>query len=101
MRDPFVEARSFVEHGRACEHDDPAAAIGWYDRALGALNGWSELLVDVLRWKGTAYRECGETSEADRLYEQSAELASKIDYIPGQAHAANCRAIVAQRRGDL
>src|SRR5690242_2022157 len=100
-RDSFVEARAFVERARACEREAPAAAIGWYDRALASLGDWSELLVDVLRWKGSAHSECGDTKEADRLYERSAEIANEIGYLGGEAHAANCRATVAQRRGDL
>ena len=102
LRDPFAEARTFADRGRACETHAPATAIGWYDRALAVLSGgWSEMVVDVLRWKGTAHRECGDTAEADRLYELSAEIANEIRYRKGEAHAANCRAIVAQRRGDL
>src|SRR5947209_18921226 len=102
LRDPFAEARTFANRGRACETHAPATAIGWYDRALAVLSGgWSELVVDVLRWKGTAHRECGDTAEADRLYERSAEIAKEIRYRKGEAHAANCRAIIAQRRGDV
>src|SRR3954469_21937289 len=102
LRDPFAEARPFAERGRACETHAPATAIGLYDRALAVLSGgWSEMLVDVLRWKGTAHRECGDTAEADRLYEGSGEIAKEIHYSKGEAHAANCRAIIAQRRGDL
>ena len=101
LRDPFGEARAFVERGRACEQKAPAEAIGWYDRALSMLAEWNETVVDVIRWKGTAHRECGDTAEADRLYEQSAEIAREIGYRGGEAHAANCRAIIAQRRGSL
>ena len=76
LRDPFAEARAFAERGRASEQRAPAEAIGWYDRALATLSGeWSEMLVDVLRWKGSAHRDCGDTSEAERLYERSAEIA--------------------------
>src|SRR5947209_19284396 len=101
LRDPFAEARTFANRGRACETHAPATAIGWYDRALAVLSGgWSELVVDVVRWKGTAHRECGDTAEADRLYERSAEIAKELRYRKGLAHAANCRAIIAQRRGD-
>src|SRR5690348_16250204 len=102
LRDPFADARAFVERGRASEQRAPAEALGWYDRALATLTGeWSEMLVDVLRWKGTAHRDCGDTAEAERLYERSAEIAGEIGYRAGQAHVTNCRAIIVHRRGDL
>ena len=102
LRDPFAEARAFVERGRSSEQRAPAEAIGWYDRALATLSGqWSEMLVDVLRWKGTAHRDCGDTAEAERLYERSAEIAKELGYVAGGAHVTNCRAIIAHRRGDL
>src|SRR5689334_3038854 len=102
LRDPFADARAFVERGRASEQRAPAEAIGWYDRALTTLSGqWSEMLVDVLRWKGTAHRDCGDTAEAERLYDRSAEIAKELGYATGEAHVTNCRAIIAHRRGDL
>jgi len=102
LRDPFAEARAFAERARSSERRAPAEALGWYDRALATLTGeWSEMLVDVLRWKGTAHRDCGDTAEAERLYERSAEIAGEIGYRAGQAHVTNCRAIIVHRRGDL
>src|SRR5258708_19094720 len=98
------EARPFSERGRAAERIGSAGeALGWYDRALASLmhSEPSNDLADVLRWKGTVHRECGDTAEADRLYRQSAEIAHTVGYALGNAHALNCRAIVAECRGDL
>ena len=103
-RDGIAEARLLAERGRrAARSGTPVEALGWFDRALAVLatEPASEMLADVLRWKGTAHRECGDTSAADRLYQESAEVAGRIEYLTGMAHAANCRGIVAQRRGEL
>jgi tetratricopeptide (TPR) repeat protein len=102
LRDPFAEARAFAERAHSSERRAPAEALGWYDRALATLSGeWSEMLVDVLRWKGTAHRDCGDIAEAERLYERSAEIAKEIGYRAGVAHVTNCRAIILHLRGDL
>jgi tetratricopeptide (TPR) repeat protein len=61
----------------------------------------SPLLADVLRWQGSVVRDRGATSEAERLYERSFEVAERLGYEAGQAHALNCLGAVAQRRGDL
>jgi tetratricopeptide (TPR) repeat protein len=103
-RDGVAEARRFAECGRtAARSGTPVEALGWFDRALAVLVAEppSETLVDVLRWKGTAHRECGDTQQADRLYEESSAVAERIGYLAGAAHAANCRGIIAQRRGEL
>jgi tetratricopeptide (TPR) repeat protein len=54
-----------------------------------------------MRWKGTVYREQGETEAANRCYQKSLEHAESAGAIGAQAHGCNCLAIVAQRRGDL
>src|SRR5258708_17900214 len=98
------EARRFIERGRTAERVGSAGeALGWYDRALASLmhSEPSNDLADVLRWKGTVHCECGDTAEADRLYRQSADIAHTVGYALGNAHALNCRGIVAERRGDL
>jgi tetratricopeptide (TPR) repeat protein len=103
-RDGVAEARRLAERGRtAARSGTPVEALGWFDRALAVLHTEpaGEMLVDVLRWKGTAHRECGDTDAADRLYQESREVAERIGYLAGAAHAANCRGIVAQRRGEL
>src|SRR5262249_30144649 len=56
---------------------------------------------DVLRWQGTTLRDRGRTSDAEPLYRRSLEIASQIGYQDGVAHALNCLAGLAQRRGDL
>ena len=66
-----------------------------------ATHGPSADLADVIRWKGSVHAECGDTSEADRLYQESALIASSAGYVKGEAHALNCRATIAQRRGEL
>src|SRR3954469_3357560 len=99
-----AETKDFVDRARraslsgACDE-----AIGWYDRALLSLLklGPSAELADVLRWKGTVHSECGDTSEADRLYRESGAVAVAATYARGEAHALNCRATIAQRRGEL
>ena len=103
-RDCVAEARQLAERGRsAARGGTPVEALGWFDRALAVLGLGpdSEMLADVLRWKGTAHRECGDTQAADRLYEESSVVAGRIRYLAGAAHAANCRGIIAQRRGEL
>lgn len=103
-RDGVAEARRLAECGRtAARSGTPVEALGWFDRALAVLvmEPASEMLADVLRWKGTAHRECGDTEAADRLYQESSDVAQRIGYLAGAAHAANCRGIVAQRRGEL
>lgn len=103
-RDEIAEAWHFAERGRtAARSGTPVEALGWFDRALAVLatEPASEMLANVLRWKGTAHRECGDTRAADRLYEESREVAERIRYLAGMAHAANCRGIIAQRRGEL
>jgi tetratricopeptide (TPR) repeat protein len=99
-----AETKDFIDRARraslagACDE-----AIGWYDRALLALvkAGPSPDLADVLRWKGSVHSDCGDTSEADRLYRQSGAVAVAAHYVRGEAHALNCRATIAQRRGEL
>jgi tetratricopeptide (TPR) repeat protein len=93
-----------AERGRSAEQrGTPREALGWYDRALASLEptGSDTLRSDLLRWKGTVHRECGETSIAEELYEESRVVASDAGYRAGEAHAVNCLAAVAQRRGDL
>ncbi|HEY6219950.1 MAG TPA: tetratricopeptide repeat protein [Gemmatimonadaceae bacterium] len=99
-----AETRDFVDRARrasiagACDE-----AIGWYDRALLSLQQRTPTpeLADVLRWKGTVHADCGDTSEADRLYRESGAAATACGYARGEAHALNCRATIAQRRGEL
>src|SRR3954466_11458185 len=99
-----AETVDFIDRARrasiagACDE-----AIGWYDRALLSLRRQepSADLADVLRWKGSVHADCGDTSEADRLYRESGAVATAVGYVRGEAHALNCRATVAQRRGEM
>jgi tetratricopeptide (TPR) repeat protein len=74
------------------------------DRESLALLGADEdspLLADVLRWQGSVVRDRGQTTDAESLYKRSFEVANRLQYEAGQAHALNCLGSVAQRRGDL
>ena len=102
--DRTVEARRLADRGRSAEHGGtPHEALGWYDRALESLDtaGSDTLRADLLRWKGTVHRECGQTVEAETLYRHSRKVATAIGYRAGEAHATNCLAAIAQRRGDI
>jgi tetratricopeptide (TPR) repeat protein len=74
-----------------------------YDDALAILADEADLLLlaDALRWKGTLYREQGETELAYRCYKQSLVHAEACGSVKTQAAGYNCLAIIAQRRGNL
>lgn len=98
------KARKLVEMARGAEqlgHADKALA--YFDDAIGILERQMDFpfLADVLRWKGTVYREQGETEAAHRCYQQSLAHAERIGAVGAKAHGFNCMAIIAQRRGDL
>ena len=61
----------------------------------------SPRLADELRWKGSALRDQGRTSDAEPLYRRSLEISERLGYESGRAHGLNCLASLAQRRGDL
>ena len=84
------------------QQEQTAKALGLYDDALAHFHpdSFHPFFADVLRWKGTLLRERGETEAAYRCYSNSLAKASRAHYDAGQAHAFNCLAIVAQRRGD-
>jgi tetratricopeptide (TPR) repeat protein len=99
-----VEVAGFIERGRRAATSGAAdEAIGWFERARIALavNSPNADLADVLRWKGSVHADCGDTSEADRLYQESGVIAAAVGYVRGEAHALNCRGTIAQRRGEL
>src|SRR4051812_48315922 len=100
----LAEVRRFIERGRTAERTGAAdAALGWYDRALASLAEREPTieLADVLRWKGTVHRECGDTAAAERLYRESGDVAHRAGYALGNAHALNCLGTIAERRGEL
>ena len=86
---------------RAAQQGQWTEALAAFDRALARLAGDSALAADILRWKGTLYRDRGDTIAAEVYYQRSLALAERLDYLPGRAHALNCLGILAQRRGDL
>jgi len=99
-----AEARRLVELAREAERRGEAAkSLGLYDDAIALLDGESDLatLAETLRWKGTLHREQGETEAAFLCYSQSLVHAERCGSVSCKAHAFNCLAIVAQRRGNL
>src|SRR5215212_7873416 len=101
--DDLEAARELVGQARAAEQrEQTAKALGLYDDALACFHPdtFHPLYADVLRWKGTLLRERGETEAAYRCYSNSLAKASRSHSDAGQAHALNCLAIIAQRRGD-
>lgn len=98
------KARKLVELARGAEQQGQTArSIGLFDDAIALIEDEkdSPFLADVLRWKGTVYREQGETQAAYRCYTQSLIHAERVGSVVAKAHVFNCLAIVAQRRGDL
>jgi len=97
-------SRRLVDLARETERrGDASRSLGLYDDAIEALEREQnfQLLADTLRWKGTLHREQGETEAAYRCYTQSLIQAEKCNSVAAKAHAYNCLAIVAQRRGNL
>jgi tetratricopeptide (TPR) repeat protein len=56
---------------------------------------------DSSRSRGSFLRDHGRTSQAEPFYLRSLAISSRIGYEAGVAHALNCLASLAQRRGDL
>jgi tetratricopeptide (TPR) repeat protein len=99
-----VRAGTLVNLARDAEQrGDVVRSLRYYDDALALLADETDLplLADALRWKGTLHREQGETELAYRYYKQSLVHAETCSSIAGKAHAYNCLAIIAQRRGNL
>jgi tetratricopeptide (TPR) repeat protein len=97
-------ARTLVDLARDAEQrGDVVRSLRFYDDALALLADETDLplLADALRWKGTVHREQGETELAYQYYRQSLLHAETCGSIAGKAHAYNCLAIIAQRRGNL
>jgi len=64
-------------------------------------DGDAHVTADLLRWQGSILRERGHTSAAEPLYRRSLEIARRIEYDAGIAHALNCLAALEQRRGNI
>ncbi len=98
------KARKLVEMARGAEQQGQTdKSLAFFDDAIALIEHETDLpfFADVLRWKGTVFREQGETEAAYRCYEKSLAHAERIGAVGAQAHGFNCLAIVAQRRGDL
>jgi tetratricopeptide (TPR) repeat protein len=99
----IADARQTAEQAREAGYGEaPDRAAHQQQEALNQLDGGpTPLHADVLRWKGTVLRDRGKTSEAEPLYRRSLEIARELGYHGGIAHALNCLAGLAQRRGDI
>jgi tetratricopeptide (TPR) repeat protein len=101
---PLERARALAREALgAWRGADPDHAIDACDHALALLLpvGPSDALADVLRWKGSVFRDRGNHAAAADLYAQSLTVADSIGYRGGRAHALNCLGTIAQFRGDL
>lgn len=99
-----IEARRLAELARAAGlGESPDNALTWSREALTLLgtDDATPLLADVLRWQGSVYRDRGETTAAQPLYEKSLKISIDLGYPSGHAHALNCLGSLAQRRGDI
>ncbi len=99
-----IEARRLAELARAAGlGDTPDDALQLHQEALTLLGADDEtpLLADVLRWQGSVLRHRGRISDAEPLYQRSLDLCVRLGYDAGHAHALNCLAALAQRRGDV
>ena len=102
--DRVNDARQLAELARAAGlGESPDLAVKWNREALVLLgnDGDTPLLADVLRWQGSVSNNRGRTSEAEPLFARSLEVATNIGYDAGIAHALNCFASLAQRRGNV
>ena len=103
-RERQARARALAHEGREAETQGALGdSLSKLEAAISLLpdSEPSSLRVDVLRWLGTTLRELGQTAAAESRYEESGALARKLSYDAGEAHALNCLAIIAQRRGDV
>ena len=98
------EALRLAELARATGlGDSPDDAFQLHQDALGLLGTDAEtpLVADVLRWQASVLRQRSRISDAEPLFRRSLEISVRIGYDAGQAHALNCLASLAQRRGDV
>jgi tetratricopeptide (TPR) repeat protein len=103
-RSGTIEARRLAEIARAAGlGDSPDDALQLHQEALTLLGTDQEttLVADVLRWQGSVLRHRSRISDAEPLYQRSLNLSVRLGYDAGHAHALNCLASLAQRRGDV
>ncbi len=99
-----AQAKRLAHEGREAETQGALGdSLSKLEEAISLLpdSEPSPLRVDVLRWLGTTLKELGQTAAAESHYEESGALAREVGYEAGEAHALNCLAIIAQRRGDV
>jgi tetratricopeptide (TPR) repeat protein len=102
--DRLERAFELARDGRVAERRrDLTVALARYEEASGLLLDLSPtpLLANLLRWMGSVHRDLGNAAEADRSYAESLRVAELTETVSGQAAALNCRAVMAQRRGEL
>jgi tetratricopeptide (TPR) repeat protein len=102
--DPIEQALELARVGRAAEKRRALReALTAYERARDTVAGLAPtpLLVNVLRWLGSVHRDLGDPAQADVCYQESLRVAELTGTVSGQAAALNCRAVIAQRKGDL
>jgi tetratricopeptide (TPR) repeat protein len=102
--DRLDKAFELARDGRVAEkRRDLSEALTRYGEARDLILGLSPtpLLANLLRWMGSVHRDLGNTAEAERSYGESLRVAELTGTVSGQAAALNCRAVMAQRRGDL
>jgi tetratricopeptide (TPR) repeat protein len=97
------EARRVAELGRRATYgDSPDVALQRHRDARILLgHELTPLHADTLRWEGNVLLDRGRTTDAQRLYDRSLEIARHLRYERGIAHALNCLAALAIRRGEL
>ena len=98
------EARRVAELGRSATYgDSPDVALQRHRDALTLLGSheMTPLHADTLRWEGNVLLDRGRTTDAQRLYDRSLEIARHLRYERGIAHGLNCLAALAIRRGEL
>jgi tetratricopeptide (TPR) repeat protein len=103
LRGP-AEAHRIAEEARAAGLGEAPDVVAQQYREVLSVLGENEVTTvhaDVLRWHGTVLRDRGRTSEAEPLYRRSLDVARRLGYQVGVAHALNCLAALSQRRGNL
>jgi tetratricopeptide (TPR) repeat protein len=102
--DRLRDALELARGGRAAEmRRDLSGALSRFEEARRLLADITPtpLHANLLRWSGSVLRDLGRVDEADRMYGESFEVADRTGAVAAMASALNCRAVIAQRRGDL
>jgi tetratricopeptide (TPR) repeat protein len=102
--DRLEKAFELAREGRVAEkRRELNEALAHYAEARELIHDLSPtpLLANLLRWMGSVHRDLGNTADAERSYVESLRIAELTGTVSGQAAALNCRAVMAQRKGDL